>query len=350
MSGWHPGPRQWIKTNHSAIVRPGEATHVPTDFLLTPKETQECVVLVRPYFEWTAMAPAFPRNLVMTGGIILFRDKVHRLYVKLNNRASEHECCVSEGTYVGQGTTFAPPQLREFRESEDLERLCRTRQRIRRQAEELRGPDEVKTLASTRECKKTRKEEGDSPSERHQDTGPVLMDRTNEDNVPNGVQSASGDTHRAALFTMIKVHQSRWERNPLQVATTTEMLPHILFPKGHREPGQSWKTVPSIRALLDTGSGLSIGSKPYWESVWNRYPELFHKFEKMGEEEQGQLTIGGIDKHGEGTACTHYMVLRTPFTDRGMEVQLRVALTDGLSWEGARRVPHFPPRLPIGEE
>lgn len=136
--------------------------------------------------------------------------------------------------------------------------------------------------------------------------------------------------HRPVLLNVVKVHQSRLERRPSQVATT-EMLPHILFPVGNRQPGQSWKTMPTIRALLDTGSGLNIGYGPYWRSVAEQCPTLVREYGKLDDTDCDRLTVGGIDKNGEGTACSHYIVLKTPFIEQGKEVDLRIALTDGLS-------------------
>ena len=89
--------------------------------------------------------------------------------------------------------------------------------------------------------------------------------------------------------------------------------------------------MPTIRALLDTGSGLNIGYGPYWRSVAERHPTLVREYGKLDDTDCKKLTVGGIDKNGEGTACSHYIVLRTPFTEKGKEVDLRIALTDGLS-------------------
>ena len=134
----------------------------------------------------------------------------------------------------------------------------------------------------------------------------------------------------SAFLSMIRVFQTRRTERPIEVATTAR-LPHIVFPVGTRQSGQSWESVPKIRALLDTGSGLNIGYLPYWESVATKHPELVKEFQEMEASEQEKLTIGGIDRHGNGTLCTHYIVLRTPFVDAGLPVELRIALTDGLS-------------------
>ena len=51
----------------------------------------------------------------------------------------------------------------------------------------------------------------------------------------------------------------------------------------------------------------------------------------MDPEDHDELTVGGIDKQGQGPSCTHFIILKTPFTDKGQEVELRIALTNGLS-------------------
>jgi hypothetical protein len=134
-----------------------------------------------------------------------------------------------------------------------------------------------------------------------------------------------------AFFGMVKsLKLTKFKEKTPRIATT-EMLPHALFPIGHKRPGQSMKTCPTIRALIDTGSGLNIGYEPYWKSVYEEYPELVREYGELSEEEHNKLTIGGIDREGEGTTCSHYIVLKTPFMDRGNEVDLRIALTEGLS-------------------
>jgi hypothetical protein len=135
------------------------------------------------------------------------------------------------------------------------------------------------------------------------------------------------DGKKQSHLTVVRTLRAQFERRPPQVATT-EMLPHILLQVGHMKPGQSLKTCPSIRALIDTGSGLNIGYEPYWRSVSVNHPEVVREFGKIGGNE---LTIGGIDKNGEGANCTHYIVLKTPFVDMGREVDLHIALTDSLS-------------------
>ena len=146
----------------------------------------------------------------------------------------------------------------------------------------------------------------------------------------DSLQSTPHPRNGWAFLNMPRVHQARWQRRTMQVATT-EMLPHILFPVGDKSTGQSWKSMPTVRALMDTGSGLNIGYAPYWKSVKEEKPELVKEFGKMSSDESDKLTVGGIDRYAEGTTCSHYIVLRTPFTDNGREVELRIALTDGLS-------------------
>jgi hypothetical protein len=128
----------------------------------------------------------------------------------------------------------------------------------------------------------------------------------------------------------VRVNQSVLRKKAFPVATT-EMLPHILFPVGEAEPGSPWQKLTTIRGLLDTGSGVNIGYKPYWESVAAHYPKLVKEFGQLDPDDHEELTVGGIEKSGEGTSCSHYIILKTPFFENGNPIELRIALTDGLS-------------------
>jgi hypothetical protein len=108
----------------------------------------------------------------------------------------------------------------------------------------------------------------------------------------------------------------------------TERLPHMVFPLG--EAGRHRSEMITVIGVFDSGSGVTIGYLPYWESVAARFPELVEEFIEITEEYEG-LTIGGIDKNGAGTVCTHRITLKTPFVVEGQKVTLSVALTAGLS-------------------
>ena len=122
--------------------------------------------------------------------------------------------------------------------------------------------------------------------------------------------------------------QSSFRRKPYAVSLT-ERLPHVAFPIG--DASGSWKNLPTAKGVFDTGSGITIGYLPYWESVAQRFPELVEEFGPMSREEFEELKIGGIEKDGEGATCTHYIVLKTPFVNEGKQVTLKVALTNSLS-------------------
>lgn len=137
-------------------------------------------------------------------------------------------------------------------------------------------------------------------------------------------------TRTPACLGFIRVNQSVMKKKVFPVATT-EMLPHILFPVGEAEPGSPWQKLTTIRGLLDTGSGVNIGYKPYWESVAAQYPKLVKEFGQLDPDDHEELTVGGIEKSGEGTSCSHFIILKTPFFENGNPIELRIALTDGLS-------------------
>ena len=148
---------------------------------------------------------------------------------------------------------------------------------------------------------------------------------------PNSGRSKKRKHPRLPAFLgFIRVNQSVLKRKVFPVATT-EMLPHILFPVGDAEPGTPWQKLTTIRGLLDTGSGVNIGYKPYWESVAVHYPKLVKEFGQLDPDDHEELTVGGIEKSGEGTSCSHFIILKTPFSENGSPIELRIALTDGLS-------------------
>ena len=135
---------------------------------------------------------------------------------------------------------------------------------------------------------------------------------------------------RAMLGAIVKAHKSQLRPRTLKVSTT-ESLPHTLIPIGERKTGVPWTRNAKLRGLLDTGSGVTIGLLSYFEALATRHKELVKEFGRMSDEDRDELTVGGIEKGGQGTVCTHYIILKTPFTDKGREVELRIALTAGLS-------------------
>jgi len=141
------------------------------------------------------------------------------------------------------------------------------------------------------------------------------------------------ETTTLTMMSRIPVVTSVLQTNPSRTLAVaiTERLPHLLFPIGPRNRNSSWKHLATIRGVFDTGSGITIGYLKYWKSVAERYPEFVEEFDTMDAASYEKLRIGSIEKNGEGALCTHYIVLRTPFTSEGRPVTLRVALTDGLS-------------------
>jgi hypothetical protein len=132
-----------------------------------------------------------------------------------------------------------------------------------------------------------------------------------------------------SLLTIVKTLKANVSRKPYAVAVT-ERLPHMLFPVG---PGDQtrWKHLPTIRGVFDTGSGITIGYLPYWSSVAERYPQLIEQFGEMDNTTYEELKVAGIQRDGEGSLCTHFIVLITPFVDNGEPVTIRIALTNELS-------------------
>ena len=143
-------------------------------------------------------------------------------------------------------------------------------------------------------------------------------------------QDKEGRGKAKAMFGWIRALQSSLRKKPYAVALT-ERLPHMVFPIGTGFGRGSWKHAPTVRGVFDTGSGITIGYLPYWESVANRHPELVETFDTMDKDTFEELRVGGIEKEGEGATCTHFIELRTPFYNEGRPVTLKVALTESLS-------------------
>ena len=111
----------------------------------------------------------------------------------------------------------------------------------------------------------------------------------------------------------------------------TERLPHIKLPIGQPDPDGNYKHNPTMSGIFDTGSGLTIGNLSYWTSVKNTYPDLVEDFGEMTNDENEQIRVGGIEQEGRGATCTHFIEMKTPFTNQGTAVTISIALTEDLS-------------------
>jgi hypothetical protein len=111
----------------------------------------------------------------------------------------------------------------------------------------------------------------------------------------------------------------------------TERLPHIKLPIGKPDPDGNCKHNPTMSGIFDTGSGLTIGNLSYWTSVKNTYPDLVEDFGEITNDENEQIRVGGIEQEGRGATCTHFIEMKTPFTNQGNAVTISIALTEDLS-------------------
>jgi hypothetical protein len=100
---------------------------------------------------------------------------------------------------------------------------------------------------------------------------------------------------------------------------------------GPKLTGRPFKSHPSIEGILDTGSGINVGSLKYFADLRAKHPELVDDFGEMTPEMYESLRVGGIEEASEGTDCSHYIVLRTPMYTEGTMVTLGIALTTGLA-------------------
>ena len=159
---------------------------------------------------------------------------------------------------------------------------------------------------------------------------PIPPEANYDRNPTENINTQKKHQHTTRTYlTTVRTLKVNIARKPYAVAVT-ERLPHMIFPIG---PGSqsSWRHLPTVRGIFDTGSGVTIGYLPYWTCVADKYPHLIEEFCEMDTAVFQELKVGGIQKEGEGALCTHYIVLRTPFITDGQPVTIRVALTNELS-------------------
>lgn len=96
-------------------------------------------------------------------------------------------------------------------------------------------------------------------------------------------------------------------------------------------PGTLTKHLPHLRAVLDSGAGVSLGALLFFKDLNERFPQLVHKFAEINPEVHAEIMVGNIDKHCPAASCTHFIELYTPFTDQGQPVTWRIALSAVMS-------------------
>ena len=152
-----------------------------------------------------------------------------------------------------------------------------------------------------------------------------------------------------ACLILVRCYQSFVRGKPYPVAVS-DTLPHILFPLGKYSPDVHWKHSEHLRAVFDSGAGVSLGYLPFFQDLYEKKPHLVHTFARIDLEVFAEILVGNIDKHCDAASCTHYIELYTPFMDQGQPVTMRIALSPVLSVNAlfglpfilkAKMVPHF---------
>ena len=389
-SGWTQSVTKQVYTCGLSKISPQELCLVPTDLVMN-KETEEEAITVLKLIQGFHPPDTLARSrkserLWINNAFWVDQPGLLRLFVAvINPGASEKQVWQ---TKVGEVMIWQPPLRDDWRKDvSDHEIMCQLREEpgalsirppeVRQVTKRNRIKDRPPTpFARSRETQvpkndpqgeltpdETDSEEDDNWESLEIDedqisTASESEQESDDDSSPSAdtthSRSSWGDEKLSVAFrsttrsfkfkqarkrrrpdsrvflSAVRAFQTPWRKKALPVATT-EMLPHIRFPIGERKLGSSWKNNPMIRGLLDTGSGVSIGSLPYFRDIALRYKELVKEFGKLDSEDHDELTVGGIDKQGQGTACTHFIILKTPFMDKGQEVEVRIALTNGLS-------------------
>ena len=141
-----------------------------------------------------------------------------------------------------------------------------------------------------------------------------------------------------ACLIYVKCLQSFVKNKPHPVAVS-DKLPHILLPLGKHSADTHWKHFPHLRAVFDTGAGVSLGYLPFFQDLHEKMPHLVHEFSPINPEIYSEILVGNIDKNCDAASCSHYIELYTPFMDQGQPVTMRLALSPELSVNALLGIP-----------
>ena len=153
----------------------------------------------------------------------------------------------------------------------------------------------------------------------------ALLQEPTEDSVLN-----QQHPNAVACLILVRCYQSVVRAKPYPVAVS-DTLPHILFPLGKYSPDTHWRHFPQLRAVFDSGAGVSLGYLPFFTDLHDKHPHLVHKFELIDPTIFSEIFVGNIDKNCDAASCTHYIEIYTPFMDQGQSVTIRLALSPVLS-------------------
>ena len=178
---------------------------------------------------------------------------------------------------------------------------------------------------------------------------PFLLDNDAVKQSGSNLHHSNTPPLAQACLGIVQCFQTFPRQKPHPVAIC-ETLPHIMFPIGRSSPDRSWKHQHHLRAVFDSGAGVSLGYLPYFQDLYNKYPELVLHFGAIDSAMYTAISVGNIDKFCDATTCTHYIELYTPFYHNGQQVSWRLALSNVLAVNAlmglpfmmqAKMVPHF---------
>jgi hypothetical protein len=142
-------------------------------------------------------------------------------------------------------------------------------------------------------------------------------------------QHSSGISGQPMLFVGIPILPT----SHTSVMQAGIVAPPITFPLSqimpHASIGIGLKGMGSLVAMVDSGSGCSIGRLSYHKSIADNVPELVAKFEWIPE--NNQIGIGGVDAQGSPIKITAIVVYHTPYRCDGQPVQLTFGLSSHVS-------------------
>ena len=105
----------------------------------------------------------------------------------------------------------------------------------------------------------------------------------------------------------------------------SQVLPHIHFPI-------RMKSEATIMSMVDSGSGLNLGSLSYHRSIADKCPQVVEEFTNLTEAENlNEFDIGGVDTRANSTKITAVVTYKTPYRVNGRPVHVSFGLSEHAS-------------------
>ena len=147
----------------------------------------------------------------------------------------------------------------------------------------------------------------------------------NNDNIVNSNNEDTTAEDHQFLALPIRILAAIKPPPDLQLSIS-QVMPHVNIPIGKSN------RAATLSCMVDSGAGLSIGRLSYHKSIYQRHPELVHRWIELKDSaNMEEFTIGGIDAKGVPTKVTSMISYVTPFTINGQAVNIQFALAEDVA-------------------